>query len=61
MLEIEPSAVAALAEIKPTDPLPDLTEIEATLSACAVNANGWVQSICAPKKNYAKSRPSTPR
>jgi chromosome segregation protein len=31
MLEIEPSAVAALAEIKPTDPLPDLTEIEATL------------------------------
>ena len=31
MLEIEPSGVAALAEIKPTDPLPDLTEIEATL------------------------------
>jgi len=31
MLEIEPSGVAALAEIKPTDPLPDLSEIEATL------------------------------
>jgi chromosome segregation protein len=31
MLEIEPAGVAALAEIKPTDPLPDLTEIEATL------------------------------
>ncbi|HKS87014.1 MAG TPA: AAA family ATPase, partial [Pseudolabrys sp.] len=31
MLEIQPSAVAELAEIKPTDPLPDLAEIEATL------------------------------
>jgi chromosome segregation protein len=31
MLEIPPSAVAELAEIKPTDPLPDLAEIEATL------------------------------
>jgi len=31
MLEIEPSAVAELAEIGPTDPLPDLTEIEARL------------------------------
>jgi chromosome segregation protein len=31
MLEIPPSAVAELAEIKPTDPLPDLAEIESTL------------------------------
>jgi chromosome segregation protein len=31
MLEIQPSAVAELAEIKPTDPLPDLANIEATL------------------------------
>ena len=31
MLEIPPSAVAELAEIKPTDPLPDLAEIEAKL------------------------------
>jgi chromosome segregation protein len=31
MLEIPPSAVAELAEIKPTDPLPDLAEIETTL------------------------------
>ena len=31
MLEIEPAGVAELAEIKPTDPLPDLTEVEATL------------------------------
>jgi len=31
MLEIPPSAVAELAEIKPTDALPDLAEIEATL------------------------------
>jgi chromosome segregation protein len=31
MLEIPPSAVAELAEIKPTDPLPDLAETEATL------------------------------
>ncbi len=31
MLEIEPAAVAELAEIKPTDPLPDLADIEATL------------------------------
>ena len=31
MLEIEPSAVAELAEIKPTEPLPDLADIEATL------------------------------
>jgi chromosome segregation protein len=31
MLEIQPSAVAELAEIKPTDPLPDLADIEATL------------------------------
>ena len=31
MLEIQPSAVAELAEIKPTDPLPDLAEIEARL------------------------------
>jgi chromosome segregation protein len=31
MLEIEPSGVAELAEIKPTDPLPDLADIEATL------------------------------
>ncbi len=31
MLEIEPAGVAELAEIKPTDPLPDLAEIEATL------------------------------
>ena len=31
MLEIPPSAVAELAEIKPTDSLPDLAEIESTL------------------------------
>ena len=31
MLEIEPSAVAELAEIGPTDPLPDLAEIEEKL------------------------------
>ncbi len=31
MLEIEPAGVAELAEIKPTDPLPHLAEIEATL------------------------------
>ena len=31
MLEIPPSAVAELAEIKPTDPLPDLAEIESRL------------------------------
>jgi chromosome segregation protein len=31
MLEIPPSAVAELAEIKPTHPLPDLAEIESTL------------------------------
>ena len=31
MLEIEPAAVAALAEIKPGDALPDLAEIEETL------------------------------
>jgi chromosome segregation protein len=31
MLEIQPSAVAELAEIKTTDPLPDLADIEATL------------------------------
>src|SRR5690242_6624621 len=31
MLEVEPAAVAELAEIGPTDPLPDLSEIEATL------------------------------
>jgi chromosome segregation protein len=31
MLEIEPAAVAELAEIGPTDPLPDLTEIEEKL------------------------------
>jgi chromosome segregation protein len=31
MLEIEPSAVAQLAEIGPTDPLPDLAEIEERL------------------------------
>jgi chromosome segregation protein len=31
MLEIPPSAVAELAEIKPTDPLPDLAETESTL------------------------------
>ena len=31
MLEIPPSAVAELAEIKPTDLLPDLAEIESTL------------------------------
>ena len=31
MLEIEPSAVAELAEIRPTDPLPDLAEIEERL------------------------------
>ena len=31
MLEIPPSAVAELAEIKPTDPLPDLAEVESTL------------------------------
>src|SRR5262249_43603515 len=31
MLEIEPAAVAELAEIGPTDPLPDLTEIEERL------------------------------
>ena len=31
MLEIEPSAVAELAEIVPTDPLPDLAEIEEKL------------------------------
>jgi chromosome segregation protein len=31
MLEIEPSAVAELAELKPDAPLPDLAEIEATL------------------------------
>ena len=31
MMEIPPSAVAELAEIKPTDPLPDLAEIESTL------------------------------
>jgi len=31
MLEIEPTAVAELAEIGPTDPLPDLTEIEEKL------------------------------
>jgi len=31
MLEIEPTAVAELAEIRPTDPLPDLAEIEERL------------------------------
>ena len=31
MLEIPPSAVAELAEIKPTDPLPNLADIESTL------------------------------
>src|SRR6476659_3734262 len=31
MREIPPSAVAELAEIKPTDPLPDLAEVESTL------------------------------
>jgi len=31
MLEIPPAAVAELAEIKPTDPLPDLAETESTL------------------------------
>ena len=31
MLEIEPSGVAELAEIGPTDPLPDLADIEAKL------------------------------
>jgi chromosome segregation protein len=31
MLEVEPSAVAELAEIGPTDPLPDLAEIEEKL------------------------------
>ncbi|HET9717246.1 MAG TPA: AAA family ATPase [Pseudolabrys sp.] len=31
MLEVQPSAVAELAEIGPTDPLPDLAEIESSL------------------------------
>ena len=31
-----------------------------TSKSCAATASGWAPSICAPRKNCARSRPSTP-
>jgi hypothetical protein len=51
MLEVEPPAVAELAEIGPTDSLPDLVEVEEKLERCGVNVNAWAPSTFALRKN----------
>src|SRR5664279_3752680 len=61
MLEIEPSAVAELAGIKPGAELPELAEIEARWSGCAASASAWARSTCAPRKSCARSKLSTSR
>ena len=61
MLEVEPHAVAALAEIEPGAELPPLAESRRPSKSCAATASGSAPSICAPRKSCARSRPSTPR
>ena len=61
MLEVEPHAVAALAEIEPGAELPPLPRSRKTSKSCAATASGSAPSTCAPRKNCARSRPSTPR
>ena len=59
MLEVEPEAVAELAELKPGQPLPDVAEVEERSTASAASASGSAPSICAPRKSWTRSRPST--
>ena len=57
MLEIEPSAVAELAEIGPTDPLARISpKLKRSLNVCAASVNAWARSTFAPRKNCARLR-----
>ena len=61
MLEVEPAAVAALAELKPDAPLPETAAVEQTLERIGASGSGLARSTCAPRRNWVRWRPSTPR
>ena len=61
MLEVEPQAVAGLAEIEPGASCRRSPRSRQTSKSCAATASGWARSICAPRKSCARSRPSTRR
>ena len=62
MLEVEPAEVAALADIAPGTPLPDVDGgRERAGEAPPRAASGSAPSICAPRRSCARSRPSTAR
>ena len=57
MLEVEPAQVAALAEIgRGRRRCPTLPISRPSSRSCAATANDWARSICARKRNCAKSR-----
>ncbi len=59
MLEIEPAGLAELAGIKAGADCPRSPTSRQRWNGCGASASGWVRSICAPRKNCARSKPST--
>ena len=60
MLEVEPPRVAALAEIKPAKRRRTSPKSRPIWRSCGASASVWAPSTCAPRKNCARSKPSTP-
>jgi len=60
VLEIEAHEAAAIAELAPDAALPDITEVESNLEKLRRDRERLGAVTCAPRKNCARSRPSTP-